>query len=102
MMSIEEEILHLQTFLSHPCGFEVSLYGTLQIRPIDESCLTTEWEVSWKELQDGIEIDYYKEFHSLYEACQCFVEKRHYMCFGSDFQEMMVGAEPASVEISNE
>jgi hypothetical protein len=100
MITIEEEIEHLKEFLTHPCGLEVSVYAILQIRPIDEGCPPTEWEVSWRELQDGVEIDYYKEFNSLHDACQCFVEKRRYLCLGADFEELLMGAEKSTVEIS--
>jgi len=98
-MTIEEEIKHFEDFLSHPCGFEVSLFSILEIRPVNESSPPTEWEVSWIELKDDIEITSYKEFHSLHDACQYFVERRHYLCLGADFKKIMMGENHSSVEI---
>lgn len=100
MMSIEDEIQFMETFLAHSCGFEVSLYALLEIRPIDEGCPPSEWEVSWKDLIDGMEVTSFKEFNNLHEACQCFVEKRRYLCLGADFEEIMWGGGSASVEIN--
>ena len=99
MMTIDEEVQHMEDFLSHSCGFEVSLYAILQIRPIDEGCPPRDWEVSWIETVDGLEITSYKEFSSLHDAVQCFVEKRHYLCLGADFEQLMMGACHSSVEI---
>lgn len=99
MMTIEDEIQFLENFLSHSCGFEVSLYGTLEIRPIDEGCPPTEWEVIWFEVKDGMELECFKEFNNLHEACQCFVEKRRYLCLGADFEQVLSGGETVHVEI---
>ncbi len=99
MMTIEEEIEHFKEFLSHPCGLEVSIFAALQIRPIDEGSPPTEWEVSWIEIQDGIETTSYKEFNSLHNAVECFVEKRRYLCLGADFEKIMMGENHSPVEI---
>ncbi|HEY5268335.1 MAG TPA: hypothetical protein VII94_04335 [Candidatus Saccharimonadales bacterium] len=88
MMTIEEEIEHLMTFLSHPGGFDVDMGGILCIRPIDEGCPPTSWAVDWEEHIEGICYDYEKLFPSLAEAVKFFVEKRHYMCNGLDFSQM--------------
>jgi hypothetical protein len=86
MMTIDEEVRRLEDFLSHSCGFEVSVYAMLQIRPIDEGCPPRDWEVFWIERHDDIEFESYKEFSSLHDACQYFVEKRRYLCLGTDFE----------------
>lgn len=99
MMTIDEEVQHLEDFLSHSCGFEVSCYALLEIRPIDQGCPPRDWEVSWKEKIDNVEYDSYKEFNSLHDACQCFVEKRRYLCLGADFEQIMMGEGHSSVEI---
>lgn len=98
-MTIEDEIEHLKAFLSHPGGFEVSMYAILEIRPIDESLSPSDWEVSWREMLDGTEMECFKEFNNLHDACQFFVEKRRYLCLGADFEELMMGAETVIVEI---
>jgi hypothetical protein len=99
MMSIEDEVQHVLTFLIHPAGFEISLFGTLCIRPIDEYCPPTNWAVDWEEVEDGIVIEYEREFASLKEAVQFFVEKRRYMCHGIDFEKELNGAIDVIVEI---
>lgn len=86
MMSIEDEVKHLITFLSHEAGFDVDMGGVLCIRPIDEGSPPTFWEVDWEETDDGIKLSFAKEFPNLEEAAQFFVEKRHYLCEGADFQ----------------
>ena len=91
MMTIEEEVKYLSDFLNHPCGFEVSLFAILQIRPLDEASPPTEWEVSWIEVHDGIEFQSFKEFTDLQKAVQFFVEKRRYMCLGADFEAITAG-----------
>lgn len=101
MMTIEEETQHLEDFLSHSCGFEVSIYAILRIRPIDEGCPPRDWEVSWSERIDDIEYDSFKEFNSLHDACECFVEKRRYLCLGADFEQILNGSEKTKVEITD-
>lgn len=85
MMTIEEEVEHLFTFLSHPAGFDVDMGGILCIRPVDEGSPPTHWEVDWEDDMDGVRAECFKEFDNLRDACQFFVEKRHYMCNGLDF-----------------
>lgn len=102
LTAIEDEIKHMVDFLSHCCGFEVSLYTSLQIRPIDEGAPPTEWEVSWKETIDGVEFESYKEFTSLQEAAQFFVEKRRYMCLGADFESILNESTEVIAEIKDE
>lgn len=94
MMTIDEEIERLETFLSHSCGFEVSVYALLQIRPIDEGCPPTEWEVSWVQIVEGIGLESHRDFDNLHEACEFFVEKRRYLCLGADFEALQMKEEP--------
>jgi hypothetical protein len=93
MMPIEEEIARLISFLSHPAGFEVSVYALLEIRPIDEHSPPEHWEVDWTENDDGMECEYHRSFYSLAEAAQFFVEKRRYMCLGADFEKILMTPE---------
>jgi hypothetical protein len=105
MMTIEEEVQHLVNFLSHPAGFDVDLGGMLCIRPIDESSPPELWEVDWienieTEVSPAFPYEFAKEFSSLQEAAQFFVEKRRYMCHGLDFDAISLGAvEVTIVEI---
>lgn len=98
MMTIEEEIQHLITFLNHPAGFDVDMAGMLCIRPIYETI--EHWEVDWEQEEDGVVIQYHKIFFTLEEAATCFVEKRRYLCLGLDFNKMYL--EPEKEETSNE
>lgn len=90
MMTIEEEIHQLITFLSHPAGFNVDIGGLLCIRPIDEYSPPIHWEVDWEEYADGMNCKFFKEFHSLETAAQYFVEKRRYLCYGIDFDVLIM------------
>lgn len=86
MMTIDEEIKHLKSFLSHPAGFIVDVAGELCIFPIYE--MREYWEVSWKVTEDEISIEMNRQFVTLEEAVTFFVEKRRYMCLGSDFNAL--------------
>lgn len=86
MMTIEEEIDHLVKFLQHPAGFDVDMAGQLCIRPVYET--TQHWEVDWEEIEGTINLKFYKLFGDLKEAATFFVEKRHYLCLGLDFNEI--------------
>ena len=86
MMTIEEEIKHLITFLDHPAGYIVDVAGELCIFPIYE--MREFWEVTWKIVEDGVSIDLNRQFVTLEEAANFFVEKRRYLCLGSDFNKL--------------
>lgn len=83
MMTIEDEIKNLIAFLSHPAGFNVDIAGQLCIRPIYETI--EHWEVDWEDQAEGSALEFHKIFFTLEEAATFFVEKRHYMCLGLDF-----------------
>jgi len=86
-MSVEEEVAMLITFLSHPAGFDVGMFGRmLHIRGIDEHCPSQRWEVKWEELS-GMS---YKEFDDLPSAAIFFVELRHTMQLGLDFEKELL------------
>ena|ERR1700679_1241579 len=90
MMTIDEEIKFLTDFLQHPAGFDVDMHGTLCIRPISEDSPPTHWAVDWEDTIDGITVTEEKCFpDDLAGAVRFFVEKRHYMCAGLDFEKMM-------------
>ena len=99
-MSIEEEIEMLITFLSHPAGFDVGMGGVLTIRPINEYSPPTSWEVDWEEEDDNLVYEYAKEFSSLQEAAQFFVEKRRLTCNGLDFEAILLSDSDPDVEIN--
>lgn len=86
MMTIEEEIEHVFTFLQHPGGFDVDMAGCLCIRPVDECCPPEHWEVDWTISENGTSLEFHKGFNNLRDAVIFFVEKRHYMCNGLDFE----------------
>jgi hypothetical protein len=85
MMTIDEEIQHLIHFLSRGADYTVSI-GTISIASIcaDDEC----WVVNWREEDEGIILECQKDFVSLFDASQFFVEKRRYMCIGADFDQL--------------
>lgn len=85
MMTIDEEIQHLIHFLSRGADYTVSI-GSISISSIcaDDEC----WVVNWREEDDGIVLECQKDFVSLFDAAQFFVEKRRYMCIGADFDQL--------------
>jgi len=93
LIPIDQEIEQLIAFLSHPAGFVVGLSGILEICPGDEESPPTYWAVSWSEEDGGTVYDFAKSFVSLQEAATFFVEKRHYMCVGLDFQAVYLTKE---------
>lgn len=99
MMTIEEEVQHIVAFLSHPAGFNVDWGGVLTIRPISEDSPPTDWAVNWSETIDDIAYECEKCFPTLQEAAQCFVEKRRYLVYGLDFEQILMGGEAVTVEI---
>jgi|SRR5271168_4875561 hypothetical protein len=100
MMTIEEEIDYLVIFLSHPAGFNVDWGGLLTIRPISEDSPPSLWAVDWQETIDDTVFYNERSFPSLQEAVTCFVEKRHYLLFGLDFEQLMMGDMHPSVEMT--
>lgn len=86
IMNIDDEVSKLIEFLKHPAGFDVDLAGTLCIRPISENSPPSLWEVDWEERKENNIIIHSKEFLSLSEAARFFVEKRHAMQSGLDFE----------------
>ncbi len=85
------------TFLSHPAGFDAGMGGTLQIRPIDEGSPPTHWAVDWEERDGDTVFEFEREFATLQEAAQFFVEKRRYMCNGLDFEAIYLGADEITI-----
>lgn len=85
-MNIEDEIVRLIEFLKHPAGFDVDMGGVLCIRPITEKTPPDFWEVSWEERKESNVVVHSKEFLSLRESAMFFVEKRHEMQAGLDFE----------------
>jgi hypothetical protein len=85
-MTIEQEIALLKPLLLHPAGFDLDLQGMLSIRPINEACPPTKWEVAWED-QNGSD---YLEFDDLDQALLCFVHIRHQYQYGLDYETLLV------------
>jgi len=82
----EDEINLLIDLLSHPAGFDVDLAGVLCIRPVDECSPPVRWEVDW-ETDLSKPGDYqHQEFEDLLSAAVFFVNKRHELEYGLDFE----------------
>jgi hypothetical protein len=86
VITIEEEVKQIITLLSYPAGYSLSLNGEVTLTPIFGTI--EHWEVFWKEVEDGVVLDYQKIFFTLDEAALYFVEKRRYLCLGVDFNQM--------------
>jgi hypothetical protein len=86
MITIDEEIQNIIHFLSHQIDFTITI-GHLSIGSVcgEEDC----WIVTWKEDDAGMHLECQKDFSCLFDAVQYFVEKRRYLCLGSDFRELM-------------
>lgn len=95
-MSIEQEIDELIVFLTHPAGFEISVGpGQLYLTPDNYN---GNWCVKWYEF-DGVEtLDFSRTFTELKEAVKFFVERRHYICVGFDFDNIKQQEEELSDE----
>ena len=89
LMPIEEEIEMIFTMLSHSGGFDLDMAGLICIRPVDECCPPEHWEVDWEIQEETTIIKFHKVFQSLREAVVFFVEKRHLLCIGLDFDYMV-------------
>ncbi len=90
MITIDEEIQRILHFLSQGIDYTIVI-GSLSIGSI---CANDEcWVVSWREEDDGVILECQKDFSCLFDAAQCFVEKRRYMCIGADFQNPEVDDE---------
>lgn len=89
LMSIDEEVERLISFLLHPAGFDVGCAGVLSIRPTDENSPPVTWEVEWEHELDDYKVNSYRNFKTLQSAAQFFVEKRRYMLEGLDFDVEM-------------
>lgn len=83
-MSREEEIKLIKEVLKHPAGFNIGLFAALSIRSHSDG-----FEVAWDKAADGTDEynkDYYKDFISLQEAVEFFVDKRREMQLGLDIE----------------
>lgn len=83
MMNKEEEVDLIIKVLEHPACFAVDLFTLLYIRSHCDG-----YEVSWEE--DGVPISNikckHKNFSSLKEAAQFFIDKRYELEMGMDFE----------------
>lgn len=83
-MNRDEEIELLKKVLEHPAGFNIGLFAALSIRSHSDG-----FEVAWDKAADGTDEynkDYYKDFSSLQEAVEFFVDKRREMQLGLDIE----------------
>lgn len=91
MKTIDEEIEDVFIFLSKSPGFDIGLCNQLCIRP--NYGITSHWEVNWEIEENNSVLQFHKVFADLKEAVTFFVEKRHYMCLGIDFNKELEGEE---------
>ena len=78
----DEEIKMVYQLIGHPAGFILDLFGEmLFIRST-----YYEFEIGWEEVLDGLVLKNYKLFWDLQDAATFFVEKRHEMQLGIDFE----------------
>ena len=85
MNTIEQEVTNLVAFLSQKIGHVV----TIDHLVIVSVCGTDDcWMVAWQEDTDGVPLDCQRDFVCLEGAAKFFVEKRRYLCIGSDYQDL--------------
>jgi hypothetical protein len=78
-MTREEEVQLIHTLLLHPAGFDIDIAGILWARRYEHPKWAVEWEVS-----GSTEIEVV-EFDNVLEAATYFVNKRHEMKLGLDY-----------------
>lgn len=82
----DEEIKMLLAVIDHPAGFLIDMFGgLLYIRST-----YYEWEVGWKIYLESQEVDSHRLFTTSLEAVIFFVEKRHELQCGIDFEEVLM------------
>ena len=82
----EREIQIVLQVINHPAGFDLDLFGHM----LNIGSTNSNWEVTWEELLDDQIVETYKEFFSVEEAARFFVEKRHDLQLGIDFEEALM------------
>jgi|ERR1035437_1782718 hypothetical protein len=82
----EEEIKLINQIITHPAGFILDLFGEmLYIRST-----MYEFEIGWEELEDNIVMNFTKLFDEALAASTFFVERRHKMQLGIDFESELI------------
>ena len=85
MNLIEEEISHLTAFLRQKIGHVVTIDHLVIVSVCGgDDC----WMVAWQEDDDGVPLDCQRDFSCLEEAASFFVERRRYLCIGSDYLDL--------------
>lgn len=79
-MTREEEVQLVHNLLEHPAGFDVDIAGILWVRRYEHPKWAVEWETSGKAADIHVE-----EFDTSLEAAVYFVNKRHEMKLGLDY-----------------
>lgn len=82
------EILFVEKVVTHPAGYDLDLFGMMNIRPTDQLI----WEVSWEEILDQTRCTLYKTFSSAREAAEFFVLKRKERQLGIDIEAQLCRA----------
>lgn len=82
MKTKEEEIEIVYQAITHPAGFDVDIAGVLLVRQYEHPQWAVEWENYDNSHNREISV---KEFDDPKEAARFFVEKRHEMEIGLDF-----------------
>jgi hypothetical protein len=78
-MTREEEIQLVHNLLLHPAGFDIDIAGLLWVRQYEWPRWAVEWEISGT---TKVEV---KEFDDALEAATYFVNRRHEMKLGLDY-----------------
>lgn len=86
--SLYLEAKMLADFLNHPAGFNVDFAGILCIRPCSEEIPIKTWAVEWDSFVSKNQVcTHTKVFNDLHEAAYFFVQKRHELRYGLDFEK---------------
>lgn len=82
----QDEIDKVTLLLQHPCGYGVDQSGVLWVRRYEHPMWAVEWEVDnyLDPKKTRIEV---KEFDTPYAAATFFVNKRHEMELGLDYEK---------------
>ena len=83
-MTLEEEIKSVYDLITHPAGYDVGCSGLISIRRYEYP----KWAVEWEERSylvncpDRLEV---LEFDDPMKAAECFVDLRHQVYVGLDY-----------------
>lgn len=85
-MNKNEEVEIIYMVITHPAGFDVDIAGTLVIRQYEYPVWAVEEEVEYGGNVGKFNI---KEFEDAKKAAIYFVERRHALNLGLDFERLL-------------